>query len=73
MVVAAMVFDDDFVAGQGSPAPVHRDVGEQPMLDFIPFRGAGWEVADGDGEAGGVGQRGQLFFGSSLDRVGYVG
>jgi hypothetical protein len=33
---------DDFVAGQWPAAPVHRDVGEQAVLDFIPFAGAGW-------------------------------
>ena len=34
--------DDDFVTGQGSAAPVHRDVGEQSVLDFIPLAGSGW-------------------------------
>jgi hypothetical protein len=29
VVVAAMVLDDDLVAGQWAAAPVHRDVGEQ--------------------------------------------
>jgi len=33
--------DDDFVAGQWPAAPVHGDVGEQAMLDPVPFRGAG--------------------------------
>src|SRR2546430_3963194 len=28
---------DDFVAGQWSASPVHRDVGEQPVLDLVPF------------------------------------
>jgi hypothetical protein len=26
--------DDDFVAGQGASAPVHGDVGEEPVLDL---------------------------------------
>jgi hypothetical protein len=32
---------DDFVAGQWSSAPVHGEVGKQPVLDLVPFRGAG--------------------------------
>src|SRR5664280_960957 len=44
--------DDDFVAGQGPAAPVHRDVGEEPVFDFVPFAGARREVAHGDGEPG---------------------
>jgi hypothetical protein len=28
---------DDFVARQGPAAPVHGDVGEQPVLHFVPF------------------------------------
>lgn len=42
---------DYFVAGQRAPSPVHRDVREQPVFDLVPFAGAGWEVADGDGPA----------------------
>jgi hypothetical protein len=41
-------FDDDFMAGQGPAAPVHGDVGEQPVLDPVPLRCAGRQVADGD-------------------------
>ena len=40
--------DDDFVAGQRSAAPVHRDLAEEPVLDLVPLGGAGREVADGD-------------------------
>ena len=29
---------DDFVAGQRPAAPVHGDVGEQPVLDLVPLR-----------------------------------
>src|SRR4051812_12535442 len=51
---------DDLVAGQWPAAPVHGDVGEQPVLDFVPFRGAGREVADGDLQAGFQGQGGEF-------------
>src|SRR5205809_1556908 len=36
--------DDDFVAGQGTPAPVHRDEAEQLVLDPVPFRGLTWAL-----------------------------
>ena len=29
--------DDGLMAFQGAPAPIHRDVAEQPMLDFVPL------------------------------------
>ena len=45
--------DDDLMAGQGSSPPVHRDVGEQAVLYPVPFAGAGREVEDRDGQAGG--------------------
>ena len=44
-------FDDDFVRFQGPAAPVPADRGEQPVLDLVPFRGAGRQVADGDRRA----------------------
>ena len=44
--------DDYFVAGQRPPAPVHRDVGEQPVLDLVPLARPGREVADRDGQPG---------------------
>jgi hypothetical protein len=40
--------DDHFVGDQCSPAPVLRDEAEQAVLDFVPFAGAGREVADDD-------------------------
>src|SRR6185503_11557154 len=43
---------DDFVAGQGPAAPVEGDVREEPVLDLVPFRGAGRQVAHGDGQPG---------------------
>ena len=44
--------DCDFEAGRRLAAPVLRDEAEQAVLDLVPFAGAGWEVADLDGEAG---------------------
>ena len=29
--------DNNFVADQRSPSPIHADMREQPMLDLIPF------------------------------------
>src|ERR1700694_1967241 len=52
--------DDDFVAGQWPTTPVHRDVGEQPVLDLVPLAGPRWQVAHGDMQAGGGGQRGEF-------------
>jgi len=60
VVVAAMVVGDDFVAGQRAGAPVVGEVAEQPVLDLVPCRGAGWDVADGDRQSGLGGQLGQL-------------
>ncbi len=40
--------DDDFVAGQRAAPPVHRDVGEESVLDLVPLRGARREVTDSD-------------------------
>src|SRR6478609_1758433 len=51
--------DDDLVVGQRPAPPVGGDEREQPVLDFVPFRGAGWVVADGDLQAGLGGQLGQ--------------
>ena len=51
---------DDLVAGQRPPAPVHRDVGEQPVLDFVPLGCARRQVADGDLQASFCGKGGQL-------------
>ena len=44
--------DDDLVAGQRPAAPVHGDLGEQPVLDLVPLAGARRQVADGDRQAG---------------------
>src|SRR5271165_2191278 len=52
--------DDHPVALQWSSAPVHGDLGEQPVFDFVPFAGARGQVADGDGQPALGGERGQL-------------
>jgi hypothetical protein len=44
--------DDDFVAGQWSPAPAVGDLGEEPVLDLVPLRSARRQVAHGDLQAG---------------------
>jgi hypothetical protein len=40
--------DDDLVAGQRPAPPIHRDVGEQPVLDPVPLRCPRREVAHRD-------------------------
>ena len=52
--------DDHPVALQWLCAPVHGDLGEQPVFDFVPFAGARGQVADGDPQPGLGGERGQL-------------
>lgn len=52
--------DDDLVAVQRSTAPVHGDVAEQAVLDGVPFRCAGREMAHGDLQTRFHGQRGQF-------------
>src|SRR5690349_3997310 len=54
--------DHDLVAGQWSTAPVEGDCGEQSVLDLVPFRGAGREVADGDRDAGSGGEFAEFDF-----------
>ena len=49
--------DDDLVAREQDPLPVHADMGEEPMLDFVPFRGSRREVAHPDRPADLVGKR----------------
>ena len=66
-----LVNGTDRSALQGAAAPVHRDVAEQPVLDFVPFAGAGRQVADVDGEAGLGGESGQ--FGLPLSGAVAVG
>ena len=41
-------------------APIHRDVGEQAVLDLVPLTGAGREVTHRDGETGASGELLQL-------------
>ena len=52
--------DDRLERDQRLAAPVHRDEREQAVLDFVPLRGAGREVADLDLELGLVGELLQL-------------
>ena len=48
--------DDDFVTGERFAAPVHADVGEQAMFNFIPLAGARRQVANRDRDPGLLGQ-----------------
>ena len=36
---------------QGLPPPILADERKEPMLNFVPFTGPGWEMADRDGES----------------------
>src|SRR5665811_1400869 len=51
---------DRLVAGQGSALPVPGDLGEQAVLDLVPFAGARREMADADVQAGLCRQSGEL-------------
>ena len=53
---------DNLVAGQRPAPPVHRDLGEQPVFDFVPLRRARREVTDHDCQARFRGQYGQFGF-----------
>src|SRR5947209_15828653 len=44
--------DNGLVAFQWSSSPVAGYPGEEPVLDLVPFAGAGRIVADGDVESG---------------------
>ena len=50
------------MAGQRPSPPVHGDVAEQPVLDLVPLRRAGREVADRDHQPGLRREGGQLAF-----------
>jgi hypothetical protein len=54
--------DNGPIAEEGPGPPVLADEGEEPVLDFVPFAGAGWQVADDDVEAELVGQLLQFAF-----------
>ena len=45
-------FDDRFVIAQRFTTPIRRDKREQPVLDLVPFAGAGRKMANGDGKPG---------------------
>ena len=51
---------DGLMALQGSAAPVHRDMAEQPVLDFGPLAGARRQVTHRDRQAGLGGKGGQF-------------
>ena len=46
--------DDDFMSDQRHAAPIAGDMAEQPMLDFVPFAGPRWLLADLDNHARGI-------------------
>src|SRR3954453_3540138 len=48
--------DDDLMADERLAAPVLRNVGEQAMLNPVPFAGAGRQVGHRHGEAGFIGE-----------------
>ena len=54
--------DDDLVGDQWPAAPVHGDLGEQPVFDLVPFAGSWREVAHGDGQSGLGGEFGEFDF-----------
>src|SRR5207342_2610736 len=54
--------DDDLMADERLAAPVLGDVGEQSVLDAVPFAGAGRQMNDRHGEARLVGEALQLTF-----------
>jgi len=62
VVVAEISSDNGPIADEGPGPPVLADEGEEPVLDFVPLAGAGWQVADDDVEAEFVGQLLQFAF-----------
>src|SRR6266849_4621469 len=50
-------FDNDFMADQRAPSPIHADVRKQSMLDLVPFARPWGEMTDRDGEVGGIHER----------------
>jgi hypothetical protein len=56
VVVAANQLDDDVVVDERLAAPVLGDVGNEAVLDAVPFAGAGRQMGDGHRESGFVGK-----------------
>src|SRR5256886_3121429 len=54
--------DDHLVVGERPPSPVHGDVTEEPVLDFVPLRGTRRKATHRDVKAGSGGQLAQLDF-----------
>ena len=52
--------DDCFVIPQWLPAPIGRDKGKQPVLDLVPFAGAGRKVTHRNAQCGLIGEFLQL-------------
>jgi hypothetical protein len=46
VVIGGDEIDNHLMAGQRTPALVERDLAEHPMLDLVPFAGAGRKVKD---------------------------
>ena len=53
--------EDLLIAVERFAGPVPGDLGEETMLDGVPFRSAGWVVGDGESQAVGIGQLGLEF------------
>src|ERR1700687_1442400 len=49
-------------ASQGFPSPVDRYEGKEAMFDLVPLAGAGWQMANGDGNAQSISQCLQFHF-----------
>ena len=52
--------DDHLVIGEGASTPVHADLREEPVLDLVPFAGAGRQVTDRDRQTGLLGEAPEL-------------
>ena len=48
--------DQDFMADQGAPSPVHADIRKQTMFNLVPFARSRGKMADRDREPRLVGQ-----------------
>src|SRR5215470_17627441 len=55
-------FDDNLVAGERTPTPVHSDVREETMFDLVPLARARWQVTDRDGQTDFASELAQFIF-----------
>ena len=60
VVAARDQLDDGPVGDERPPSPVHRDEAEHLVLDLVPFRSSGREVAHRDVQSGALGEPRQL-------------